>query len=135
MNIESPFKVYIPSSRSRKSFVFKMKCQVSSDTTREVMISKEVKVASYKEICGGEKIRVHLGYNNDPLYMTVENNKLLQDHLKSVKGESTMISPYWEVLYKFFSLYNIEPIWHDCHFSWGHYEEEQGAWIGCMGKV
>ena len=112
-----------------------MKCQVGSDTTRKVMISKEVKVASYKEICGGEKIRVHLGYNNDPLYMTVENNKLLQDHLKSVKGESTMISPYWEVLYKFFSLYNIEPTWHDCHFSWGHYDEEQGAWIGCMGKV
>ena len=65
MNIESPFKVYIPSSRSRKSFVFNMKCQVTSDTTRKVMISREVKVASYKEICGGEKIRVHLGYNND----------------------------------------------------------------------
>ena len=55
-----------------------MKCQVTSDTTRKVMISREVKVASYKEICGGEKIRVHLGYNNDPLYMKVENNKLLQ---------------------------------------------------------
>ena len=55
-----------------------MKCQVTSDTTRKVMISREVKVASYKEICGGEKIRVHLGYNNDPKIMTVKDNKLLQ---------------------------------------------------------
>ena len=57
-----------------------MKCQVTSDTTRKVMISREVKVASYKETCGGEKIRVHLGYNKDAWTMMVENNKLLQNN-------------------------------------------------------
>ena len=56
----------------------KMKCQVTSDTTRKVMISREVKVPSYKEICGGEKLRVHIGYNNDPGVMWVWDNKLLQ---------------------------------------------------------
>ena len=113
-----------------------MKCQVTSDTTRKVMISREVKVASYKEICGGEKVRVHLGYNNDPKIMKVENNKLLQDPPKrEIEGVATGISRDWEVLYKFFSVYNIEPIWHDCQMSWGWYDEEQGAWTGCMGKV
>ena len=113
-----------------------MKCQITSDTIHKVMISRDVKVASYKEICGGEKVRVHLGYNNDPAYMEVENNKLLQRPPKRFpKGEHTIISRNWEVLLLFFSVYNIEPIWLNCHFSWGWYDKEQGAWTGCMGKV
>ena len=113
-----------------------MKCQVTSDTTRKVMISREVKVASYKEICGGEKVRVHLGYNSDPAIMEVENNKLLKRPPKRLPvGENSLISRNWEVLLPFFSFYNIEPIWLNCHFSWGWYDEEQGAWTGCMGKV
>ena len=111
-----------------------MKCQVTSDTTRKVMISREVKVPSYKEICGGEKIRVHLGYNNDFDILKVEDNKLLQ-YKRLLKGEGSKISQNWEILNKFFSLYNIEPIWLNCNFSWGWYDEEQGAWTGCMGKV
>ena len=75
-----------------------MKCQVTSDTTRKVMISREVKVSSYKEICGGEKVRVHLGYNNDQGIMEVEDSKLLQDPPnRAVKGKSTVISRDWEV--------------------------------------
>ena len=120
-----------------------MKCQVTSDTTRKVMISREVKVPSYKEICGGEKIRVHLGYNNDIGYnnpdfdiLKVEDNKLLQYPSKRMyKGVESYISQNWEVLYKFFSLYNIEPIWFNCDYSWGWYDDELGAWTGCMGKV
>ena len=113
-----------------------MKCQVTSDTTRKVMISREVKVASYKETCGGEKIKVHLGYNNYGHNMWVENNKLLQYPSKRApKGERSVISRFWEVLNKFFSTYNIEPIWHNCHFFVGYYDEKQGAWTGCMGKV
>ena len=115
-----------------------MKCQVTSDTTRKVMISREVKVASYKEICGGEKVRVHLGYNGEPGYgdsMEVENNTLLQEPERQLKGESTEMSQVWEVLYKFFSVYNIEPIWLNCHYTWGWYDEDLGGWTGCMGKV
>ena len=113
-----------------------MKCQVTSDTTRKVMISREVKVPSYKEICGGEKIRVHFGYNNDPgVDFIVEDNKLLQGYPRLYKGEGSALSVNYEILYKFFSLYNIEPIWLNCNGSWGWYDEEQGAWTGCMGKV
>ena len=113
-----------------------MKCQVTSDTTRKVMISREVKVPSYKEICGGEKIRVHLGYNNDKNILKVEDNKLLQDPPnREIMGWSSYLPQVWEVLSKFFSLYNIEPIWLNCGFSWGHYDEEKGAWTGCVGKV
>ena len=44
--------------------------------------------------------------------------------------------PYnWEVLSKFFSLYNIEPNWPHCNFIAGHYNESLGAWTGCMGQV
>ena len=116
--------------------MFNMKCQVTSDTTRKVMISRVVKVASYKEICGRKKKRVHIGYNNDPVLMTVENNKLIEDPPKrKLKGTGSNVSRVWEVLNKFFSIHNIEPIWHDCNWSWGWYDEEQGAWTGCMGKV
>ena len=93
-------------------------------------------VPSYKEICGGEKIRVHLGYNNDPVFMTVEDNELLQiPRNRALKGEYSEMVHLWEVLNKFFSLYNIEPIWLNCNFSWGWYDEEKGAWTGCIGKV
>ena len=113
-----------------------MKCQVTSDTTRKVMISREVKVPSYKEICGGEKIRVHLGYNYAPKFMTVENNTLLQiPQKRALPGEISIISQDWEVHDKFFSLFNIEPIWLNCNQTWGWYDEELGAWTGCMGKV
>ena len=113
-----------------------MKCQVTSHTTRKVMISREVKVPSYKEICGGEKIRVHLGYNDDIGIMEVKDNKLLQYPAKrEPKGALTAMSQDWEVLDEFISLYNIEPIWLNCNYSWGWYDEEQGAWTGCMGKV
>ena len=114
-----------------------MKCQVTSDTTRKVMISREVKVASYKEICGGENIKVHLGYN-DFKTMRFENNQQStksKSRPRGLNGESPTISHNWVVLDKFFSLHNIEPIWLNCNYDWGHYDEEQGAWTGCMGKV
>ena len=112
-----------------------MKCQVTSDTTRKVMISREMKVASYKEICGGEKIRVYLGYNNYQGEFEVENNKLLQNNKRNYKGERSSISRNWEIMNKFFSMYNIEPVWLWCNQLYGSYDKEQAAWTGCAGKV
>ena len=44
--------------------------------------------------------------------------------------------PYeWEVLAKFFSNHNIEPNWLDCNETWGWFDEDQGEWTGCLGKV
>ena len=119
--------------------MFNMKCQVTSDTTRKVMISKEVKVASYEEICDGEKRRVYFGYNN-MAGLTVVDNKLQQAPLydndgKRMNGDSSIISREWEILNKFISNHNIEPIWLDCLRNWGRYDKELKGWTGCMGKV
>ena len=52
VNIDNLIQAQIPQRRSRRSFVFKMKCAGNSTTIHNVMISREVKVPSYKDICG-----------------------------------------------------------------------------------
>ena len=133
-------QVHVPGRRFTKSFVFKMKCQLTSTATHEVMISKEINVRSYKDICGGEPRKMMLGYNNQwqsraPV-LRVENNTLIHYPPKMyLFGQTTDMSHDWEVLYKFFTLHNIEAHWLDCKMSWGHYDKNIGAWAGCMGKV
>ena len=130
-----------------------MKCQVTSNTTHDVLISKEISYKSYKEICSGEKTKVNLGYNNDPEFMTVENNTLIpypqscndfpprktpenpSGTSDCIHGTKSYMSQDWEVLSKFFSLHNIEPNWLHCNYSGGWYDEDLGGFTGCMGKV
>ena len=113
-----------------------MKCQVTSDTTRKVMISREMKVASYKEICGGEKIKVYIGYNNQHELLNVTDNEIQKYPPKrEMKDNGPRIMRDWDILGTFFSIHNIEPTWLNCHRSWGGYSKELGAWTGCMGKV
>ena len=114
-----------------------MKCQVTSSTTHDVLISKEISYKSYKEICSGEKKKVNLGYNNAYDILKIENNTLIHDPPlgEYLYGKRTYLSNNWEVLSKFFAIYNIEPNWLDCDYSWGWYDEENGTWTGCMGKV
>ena len=131
-------KVHLPSRRSGKGFVSKLKCQVTSDTTHKVMISREMKVASYKEICGEEKIKVYIGYNNQRNILKVEDNKIQKYPFggkRAIKGTESRIIRDWDILGTFFSIHNIEPTWLNCHMSWGGYSKEKGAWTGCMGKV
>ena len=123
---------------SSKSFVFKMKCQVTSDTTHNVLISKEVSYKSYKEICSGEPKKVNLGFNNDRDILKVENKSIVHTHrnLKvGIHGLYTSMPYEWEILSKFFSMHNIEPNWLNCNYTWGWYDEDLGGWTGCMGKV
>ena len=121
-----------------------MKCQITSRTTHNVLISKEISYKSYKEICSGEPKKVNLGYNNDYnmqkpeiSLMKVENNTLMPypPHGTHLYGEISAVSYVWEILSKFLTVHNIEPNWLDCHFSWGWYSQELGGWTGCMGKV
>ena len=130
-------QVQIPQRKSGNSFITKMKCQVTSGTTHDVLISKETSYKSYKEICSGEKTKVNLGYNDVPT-LKVENNSLF--HIPKVPadyifGTYSLMSYHWEVLSKFFSLHNIEPNCLNCNYTWGWYDEELGGWTGCMGKV
>ena len=111
--------------------MFQMKCQVTSSITRRVMISREVEVASYKAVCGGEKRRVNIGYFNYLDILKVENNQLLKYPTKKAENGVTHI---WEIFFKFFSIHNIEPTWLNCETA-GHYDDDDGAWTGCMEKV
>ena len=134
-NIYNLIQVQIPQRKSRKSYVFKMKC-ANSNITHDVLISKEIRFKSYREICSGEKTKVNLGFNNLGQVLKVENNSV-QPHPPQhfVHGHASQMSEDWEVLSVFFSLHNIEPNWLNCHFSWGSYNKDLGGWTGCMGKV
>ena len=91
---------------------------------------------SYKDICGGQKKKVNIGFNNEPGALTVKNNTLLTTPSpEPIYEKSTQISPDWEVLSRFFLIHNIEPNWLDCNYTWGWYDEELGGFTGCMGKV
>ena len=108
-----------------------MKCQVTSSITRRVMISREVEVASYKAVCGGEKRRVNIGYFNSLGVLKVENNELQKYPTKKAENDASHL---WEIFSKFFSIHNIEPNWLNCNYA-GYYDEVLGAWNDCMGKV
>ena len=105
-----------------------MKCQATSNTTHEVLISKEIDYKSYKEICSGEPAKkVNLGYVDGDLKNTdgtdnfkIENNLLVQTKvpmIQRIHGKFSAVSFDWEILYKFFSIYNIEQNWLDCYGS------------------
>ena len=118
-----------------------MKCQVTSTEIRDVLISKQISYKSFKEICGGEKKKVNLGYWGDWDGFIVENNSMVHIPLRedfpeqNIYGKSSAMPFNWEVLSKFFSHHNIEPNWLDCNYTYGHYDEDLGGWTGCMGQV
>ena len=137
-NIDTSIQVHIPRHRSSQSFLTQMKCQVTSDTTHSVLISKEIGYKSYKEICSGETKKVNLAYWGSYEYSKVENNSLVHipRELKYYIDDQRSNMAYdWEILSKFFTIYNIEPNWLDCNYSSGWYDDELGGWTGCMGKV
>ena len=114
-----------------------MRCQVNSNKTHGILISKEISYKSYKEICSGEPKKVNLGYNRE-WWFEVENNSLV--HIPRglgdyIQGTNSSMAYDWEVLSSFFSIHNIEPNWLDCNYTYGHYDEDLGGWTGCMGKV
>lgn len=116
-----------------------MRCEITSNTTHDVLISKEISYKSYKEICSGEPKKVNLGYADNWAGFKVENNSLVHipRELKLyIHGNKYAAMPLdWEVLSKFFSIHNIEPNWLDCDYTYGHYDDELGGWTGCVGKV
>ena len=115
-----------------------MRCEVTSNTSHDVLISKEISYKSYKEICSGEPKKVNLGNWGNWAGLKVENNSLVhipRELNNYIHGKYSKMSYDWEVLSKFFSIHNIEPNWLDCDWAYGSYDEELGGWTGCMGKV
>ena len=112
-----------------------MKCQVTSNTTHEVLLSKKISSKIYKETCIGEIKKVNLGFGYKWL---VEDNSLVhsprevKDH---IYGKYTSMVYDWEILSKFISIHNIKPNWLNCAGIWGWYDADLGEFTGCMGKV
>ena len=114
-----------------------MKCQVTSNITHGILISKEMSYKSYKQICRGDSKKVNLGYNSESDFK-IENNSLVHIPKKLEDysyGKYTSMLSDWEILSPFFSTHNIEPNWLDCNYTYGWYDEDLGGWTGCMGKV
>ena len=138
-NIDTSIQAHIPRHRSSQSFLTQMKCQVTLDTSHDVLISKEIGFTSYKEICIGQKKKVNLGFLGNWFGFEVENNtlvhtpaRILEDY---IHGRYSNMPHEWEVLSKFFSIHNIETNWLDCDWTYGYYDDELGGWTGCVGKV
>ena len=112
--IDNSIQVHIPQSMFRKSYITKLRCQFTSNTTHDVLISKEIRFRSYREICGGEPKKVNLGYNTPPY---IWNNRM--DHYpptySSLYGEESSMAHDWEILLSFFSTHNIEANWFYCN--------------------
>ena len=109
-----------------------MKCEVTSNTTHDLLISKEISYKSYKEICSGEPKKVNLGFWGNDQWFNVENNTLV--HIPrslgdNVYGKSSEMTYSWEVLSKFFLNQNIEPNWLNCDSVYGWYDPDTGTYI------
>ena len=134
---------------SGQSFITKMKCQVTSNKTHHVLISKEISWKSFKEICSGEPRKVNLAYNNVPFTLLVENNSTLLEKPDACYPLTTDMSwacvwenfpaltREWELLGMFFAFHNIEPNWSDGNGTWVGKDKETGIYepSGLMGKV
>ena len=46
-----------------------------------------------------------------------------------------IVSRDWEILTFFFNNNNLEPIWINCNYVWGWFDEDEGKWTGGVGKV
>ena len=94
-----------------------MKCEITSRITHNVLISKEIRYKSYKEICSGEPKKVNVGYNwyrwFDVENNTLKKTKRLREYNIFGVGATMMFD--WEILLPFFSDQNIQPNWQNCN--------------------
>ena len=118
------FRLYCPKERNHhKMMIFK------NGTTKDDL--------QYKDLCK-EVQHVRIAYNND------------EDVFEIDKITSTMVEkPYWwpiikgwgqishehEVLKSFISKFNVKPIWINCNYTWGWFDDEAGHWTGAVGQV
>ena len=117
-----------------------MKCEATSNTIHDFLLSKEIPYKSFKEICSGEPKKVNLGHWGNWWNLKVENNSLVtiekNDNYYYIPAKtSSNMALDGEVLSKFFSTHNIEQNWLHCNYTYGHYDEDLGGWTGCVGKV
>ena len=128
----------VPASRS-SVVQFVMTCpgmSHSSTFTLHMRDSGEVDEGKvWGDLC--REKRVNIAYNNDPGYFEVNDKTgdMVRYPVFPITGLSDYIPWEWETLESFFINYNIVPVWINCHYTWGWYDEEAGKWTGAVGKV
>ena len=92
----------------------------------------------YKDLCA-EEHQVRIAYNNDPYsYFEVDSitNTLIEyPYWETIVNELPRISHEYVIINSFFSKYNIKPIWINCNYTWGWFDNEAGHWTGAVGQV
>ena len=74
------------------------------------------------------------------------NNELPTFGVSNITGEmvETPVTPQisyltmaweWEIQEKFFETNNIKPVWLNCNFTWGWYDNVTESWTGATGMV
>ena len=137
----SPTMYQVPASRS-SVVQFVMTCpgmSHSSTFTLHMRDSGEVDDGKvWGDLC--RKKRVNIAYNNEPGLFKVndETGEMkkwpISDSVKYI-GLYSYNSYDWETLDSFFKNHDIVPIWMNCHYTWGVYDQESGRWTGAVGKV
>ena len=91
--------------------------------------------------------RVNIAYNDDPDWFAVDKKtgrmgndwddkgRLVRKSVDLRRIEELFIPWNWEILESFFKHNDVVPVWEDCDFTWGSYDEELGRWTGAVGKV
>ena len=143
-------KVFIPPQDRKVGIVFLLKCPGQNDEFHELIMTKdgsEARNLKYQDVCPvaikavePRKQEVRVAYNNDPGWFnvfseanTMEEYSLLWTLYRS--KQHPYVSKDWEMLKIFFDNNNIEPIWINCNFTWGWFDEESNSWTGGAGQV
>ena len=91
--------------------------------------------------------RVNIAYNDDPDWFAVDKKtgrmgndwdakgRLVRKSVDLRRIDELFIPWNWEILESFFKHNDVVPVWEDCDFTWGSYDEELGRWTGAVGKV
>ena len=132
----SPTMYQVPATRS-SVVQFVMTCpgmSHSSTFTLHMRDSGEVDDGKvWGDLC--REKRVNIAYNNDPGFFEVhETGEMVQ--YPNNQGTLYSYIPWdWEIIQTFFKNYDIIPVWINCNYTWGWYDEESRKWTGAVGKV
>ena len=90
----------------------------------------------YKDICQRPELSARIAYNNWPGFFELDKNEQLVEYkVNPITGIRSNIPWEYEILSSFLSNYHITPIWINCNFTFGLFDEETGHWTGAVGQV
>ena len=124
------FQVKIGLKGRSVNILFNVTCQGNWITKTSQLLLKEGSVNKHvNEVCPESLVRV--ASNNFPGHFELDSEtftKMIRYNEKP--GEAND----WEIFGTFFHNYNLVPLWIDCNYTWGWYEEEIG-WNGAVELV